>query len=176
VKLERKDYLKIIENASVILVSASMLFYGAGKLIQFKGAYSGNLQRTVSELSGMELMWIFFDFSFSFALIIGLLEIIGATLLLIRKTRIIGCLFLSTILINIIIQGVLFDVPAVRSAMFYQLLILVVLWLNKTELITAYKSILIRKQKLNKKKNLIITSVLSLLMAVALKAIEVISF
>lgn len=89
-------------------------------------------------------MWTFYGYSKSFALTIGLIEIIGGILILVRKTRIIGCLFVSTILLNIILQDIIFEIPmgALKAAIFYQLLILIILWLNRENLIKAIKILL----------------------------------
>ena len=42
-----------------------MFIYGGGKLIQFDGA--AKIDKTVLELTGMELMWAFYGYSKSFA-------------------------------------------------------------------------------------------------------------
>ena len=113
-----------------------------GKLIQFDGATE--IDKTVSELTGMELMWAFYSYSKSFAITLGILEIIGGILILIKKTRIIGCLFTSTILVNIIFQDIYFGVHlgALKAAIVYQILILIILWLNKEKLIRSVNVLL----------------------------------
>ena len=99
--LNKKDKIEILENAISWVVVLAMLVYGGAKLGQFDGA--ANIDKTVSELTGMELMWAFYGYSKAFALTIGIFEIIGGILILIKRTRIIGCLFTSTILVNIIL-------------------------------------------------------------------------
>lgn len=81
-----------------------MFIYGFGKLFQFEGA--AEIDKTVSELNGMQLMWAFYGYSKSFAITLGIFEVIGGLLILIKRTRIIGCLFTSTILINVILQDI----------------------------------------------------------------------
>ena len=102
----KKDRIEILENAISWIVVLAMFIYGGGKLIQFDGATE--IDKTVSELTGMELMWAFYSYSKSFAITLGILEIIGGILILTKKTRIIGCLFTSTILVNIIFQDIYF--------------------------------------------------------------------
>ena len=91
----KKDRIEILENAISWIVVLAMFIYGAGKLIQFNGA--AEIDKGISELTGMDLMWAFYGYSKSFAMTLGLFEIIGGILILTKRTRIIGCLFTSSI-------------------------------------------------------------------------------
>ncbi len=139
---DKKDKIEILENAISWIIVLAMFIYGGGKLIQFDGATEIN--KTVSELTGMEIMWAFYSYSKSFAMTLGILEIIGGILILIKKTRIIGCLLTSTILVNVIFQDIYFGVHlgALKAAILYQILILIILWLNKEKLIRVIKVLL----------------------------------
>ena len=147
----KKDRIEILENAISWIVVLAMFIYGFGKLIQFDRATE--IDKTVSELTGMELMWAFYGYSKSFAMTLGLFEIIGGILILIKKTRIIGCLLTSTILVNVIFQDIYFGVHlgALKAAILYQILILIILWLNKEKLIRGIK-ILLESNKIEQPK------------------------
>ena len=138
----KKDKIEIFENSISWIVVIAMFIYGLGKIIQFDGAVEVN--KTVSEMTGMELMWAFYGYSKSFAITLGVFELIGGFLILIKKTRIIGCLITSTILVNVIFQDIYFGVHlgALKAAIFYQILILIILWLNKEKLIRGMKVLL----------------------------------
>jgi len=138
----KKDKIEIFENSISWVVVTAMFIYGLGKIIQFDGAVEVN--KTVSEMTGMELMWAFYGYSKSFAITLGLFELIGGFLILIKKTRIIGCLITSTLLVNVIFQDIYFRVHlgALKAAIFYQILILIILWLNKEKLIRGMKVLL----------------------------------
>ena len=138
----KKDKIEIFENSISWVVVTAMFIYGLGKIIQFDGAVEVN--KTVSEMTGMELMWAFYGYSKSFAITLGLFELIGGFLILIKKTRIIGCLITSTLLVNVIFQDIYFGVHlgALKAAIFYQILILIILWLNKEKLIRGMKVLL----------------------------------
>jgi hypothetical protein len=127
----RKDKIEIVENAISWIVVFAMFVYGGAKVIQFEGA--SEINKTVSEMTGMELMWAFYGYSKSYAMTLGLFEIIGGTLILIKRTRIIGCLFTLTILVNVILQDIFFKVHigALKAAILYLFLILMILWFNK---------------------------------------------
>lgn len=138
----KRDKIEIFENAISWIVVFAMFVYGGAKIIQFNGATA--IDKSVSELTGMELMWAFYGYSKSFAITLGIFEIIGGLLILIKRTRIIGCLFTSTILVNVILQDIFYDVylGALRAAILYQVLILIILWINKEKLIRAIKVLL----------------------------------
>jgi len=140
--LNKKDWLDIFENAISWIVVFAMFVYGGAKLFQFQGA--SNIDSTVSELSGMELMWAFYGYSKSFAITLGVFEVIGGMLILIKKTRLLGCLFVSTILVNVILQDIFYGVHlgALKAAIFYQLLIFIILFLNKEKLLSSLNALL----------------------------------
>ena len=155
----KEDKIEIIENAISWIVVLAMFIYGGGKLIQFDGA--PEIDKTISELTGMELMWAFYGYSKSFAMTLGILEMIGGILILIKKTRIIGCVFTSTILVNIILQDIYFGVHlgALKAAVLYQILILIILWLNKEKLIRSIK-VLLEYKKIEQPKIKLFTKLL----------------
>jgi hypothetical protein len=130
VPFDKRDYLKVLEWASVLIVSSAMLIYGVGKLVQF-GAPS--VDKPVSELTGMELMWAFYGYSKAYALLLGALEVTGGLLLLLPRTRLLGALFITTILVNVIIQDVVYEVNrgALKAAIIYQAFTFLILWLNR---------------------------------------------
>lgn len=171
-KFDREDKLEIFENAITWIVVFAMFIYGGGKPVQFDGA--SEINKTVSEMTGMELMWAFYGYSKLYAITLGLFEIIGGTLMLIKKTRIIGCLFTSTILINVILQDVYFEVHlgALKAAILYQFFILLILWLNKDLLAQSIKSLLNSKKSQQSKYKLMIKLVLAFIGFIILRITE----
>ncbi|NMM47492.1 DoxX family membrane protein [Marinigracilibium pacificum] len=144
---------EIIEEALSWIVVMAMFVYGGAKYWQF-GYNPEVLEKTVGELTSMELMWSFYSHSKPFAVIIGIFEISGGIMLLLKKTRLIGCLFLSTILINIILQDIFYVVNqgALRAAIIYQSILIFILIKNRKRLIQALKVLLIpvKDIKINK--------------------------
>jgi hypothetical protein len=140
---EKKD---ILENAISWVVVMAMMVYGLGKITQF-----GNLHqegKTVSELSGMELMWAFYAYSKPYVLTIGFFEVLGGLLMVFRKTRLIGCFIVSAILINVILQDIFYGVlvGALKAALFYQSLILIIVCLNRKKILEVFKVLITNKQ------------------------------
>lgn len=168
----KKDRFEIFENAISWIVVLAMFIYGGAKLFQFEGAVE--IDKTVNEMTGMELMWAFYGYSKSFAITLGILEVIGGILILIKKTRIIGCLFTSTILVNVIFQDIYFGVHlgALKAAILYQLLILVILWMNKEKLINSLKTLLISEKTGQRKTKFFVKAFLAFGIFVGLRVLE----
>ena len=142
-KWTKRDHFEVFENAISWIVVLGMFIYGGAKLIQFDGA--AETDKAISELSGMELMWAFYGYSKAFAITLGIFEITGGILIFIKRTRLIGCLFTSVILINVILQDIFFEVHngALKAAILYQVLILLILWLNREKVFRSIKTLLI---------------------------------
>ena len=133
-KLDRQDKREIIENAVTWITSMGMLVYGVAKVAQFKGASA--ITKTIPEMTGMELMWAFYGYSQPFVWVLGVIEVSAGILLLIPKTRLIGCLVATTILSNIILQDIFYEVNqgALMAAMIYQLMVLIVCWMRREQI------------------------------------------
>lgn len=138
--MTKKEFLNISQWSFVIFVALYMSIYGGGKFLQFgeTSAYT----RPLFSYQGMDLMWAFYAYSKTYTVILGLFEILGSLLFLIPKTRIIGGLVLSTILINVILQDYFYEVHrgAMANAITYQILIIIVLFMNKEKLLAMIKS------------------------------------
>lgn len=171
-KFDKKDKIEIFENAISWIVVFAMFVYGGAKLIQFQGA--AELEKPVSEMTGMELMWAFYGYSQSFAITLGILEIIGGVLILIKKTRILGCLLTSTILINVIIQDIYFEVllGALKAAIIYQLLILIIFWLNRRKILQALEILLLLPKREEPKVKIALKLGIAFVLFVCLRIFE----
>ena len=170
--LTKKDKIEIFENAISWIVVMAMFIYGGGKLIQFGDV--AEIDKTVSEMNGMELMWAFYGYSKSFAITLGVFELIGGLLILINRTRIIGCLFTSTILVNVIFQDIYFSVHlgALKAAILYQLLILIILFLNKDKLIMSIKTLLTSDKNEQTKTKFFIKTLIAIGLFIGLRILE----
>ena len=171
-KFDKKELIEIIENAFTYIVVMAMFAYGIGKIIQFDGAIAVN--KKVSELTGMQLMWAFYGYSKPFVLILGALEITGGILMLIKKTRILGCLFVSTILVNVILQDIFYSVNlgALKAAIIYQLFIVAILWFSKEKVIQSFRIITSIEKIEASKKKFFLKAIFSVLLFVAIRILE----
>lgn len=163
----------ILEDALAWLVVMAMFIYGLGKWMQFPDT---SIHTTlVSDMSGMQLMWAFYGYSKPFAIFLGALEISGGILLLYRPWRLLGALFLSTVLVNIIIQDIVFDVNqgALKAALIYQTALLVICWLHRARFIAALKALTLpRSYQGLPKRSLLIRLALAFLLFALLRGAE----
>ena len=168
----KKDKIEIFENAISWIVVFGLFIYGGAKGIQFDDVTK--IEKTVSEMTGMELMWAFYGYSIHYALTLGFMEIFGGFLIMIKKTRIIGCLFASTILVNIILQDIFFEVNygALKAALLYQVLLLIILWLNKDQLIQSLKTLIIRDIHVEPKIKFFVKLLITFFVFAVLRAVE----
>lgn len=64
----------------------------------------GKLDMPFSSFTGDELLFTFFGYSFAFVVVIGLIEIVGSLLVVIKRTRMLGLFILFPLLLNILIM------------------------------------------------------------------------
>jgi len=85
--------------------SAFMLYmYGMSKLVHLQFNMQTQLARqAVGSLNGYQLTWFYFGFSRAYAVILGLTQVFGATLLLFRKTTLLGALSMLPVMANILL-------------------------------------------------------------------------
>jgi hypothetical protein len=70
------------------------------------------------------------------------MEMLGATLLLFRRTLLLGCLIVTTMLVNVIAQDIVFGVlhGALRAAILHQFLTVFILILNRAQVLRIWRS------------------------------------
>ncbi|KUY20751.1 hypothetical protein BAZ12_12425 [Elizabethkingia miricola] len=137
--MNKKILLKAFEWSLVLFVSFYMGIYGASKYIQFDTIK--NYNGKVSEMSGHQVMWAFYGYNIAYPVIIGVFEIIGAVCLLFYRTRIFGAILLSAILFNIILQDYFYGIVALGTAIFFQLIIFIILYINKQRVISLARNL-----------------------------------
>ena len=113
-------------------------------------------------------MWNFYSYSLTYPLIIGFFEILGGISLLSNRSRIFGCILLTIILSNIIIQDYIYEIVALKSAIFYQILVVIILFFDKEKLKRVIK-VLFTTSKFS--KNLILI-IIALIIALFVKYYE----
>ncbi len=84
---------------------AFMLYmYGISKLLHLQFNMQSQLaSHAVGSLTGYQLTWYYFGFSRVYASILGLTQVVGATLLLFRKTTLLGTLAMLPVIANILL-------------------------------------------------------------------------
>jgi hypothetical protein len=85
--------------------------YGFAKILktQFGHVYMRD-NTPVGKLSGFDLTWNYFGHSYTFAVILGLLQISGAVMLLFRRTTLLGICILLPVMLNVVLINVFYEI------------------------------------------------------------------
>lgn len=93
-------YLDCLRYISAFL----LLGYGSSKLAHLQFHLNQALaKRPVLSLSGYELTWYYYSYSRAYAIVLGLTQVIGASLLLFRKTALLGAVTMLPVMVNILL-------------------------------------------------------------------------
>jgi hypothetical protein len=115
--------------------------YGFAKIFrtQFAPQFSRD-DTPVGRLSGFQLTWNYFGHSYTFAVILGLLQIGGAILLLFRRTTLLGAALLLPVLVNIVLINLYYNIDsgAFMNSVFFTLALGFLLYLRRRELIALF--------------------------------------
>jgi hypothetical protein len=115
--------------------------YGVAKIfgLQFGHSYLRD-DKVVSSLSGFDLTWNYFAYSYSLTLIIGLLQIGGSVLLVFRRTYLLGIVVLLPVMINIMLIDIFYGIPfaATLNAVLFTLGLTYLLLLRRKELVAFF--------------------------------------
>jgi hypothetical protein len=95
-------------------LAACISTYGFAKILgsQFEHSYATS-DSLVKNLSGFELTWNYFGFSYGMTLIIALVQIGGSVLLLFRRTTLLGSVILFPVMFNILLINFFYNIGAV---------------------------------------------------------------
>ena len=123
-------------------ISAFLLFgYGASKLAHMQFHLNQALaHRPIISLTGYELTWYYYGYSRVYACILGLTQVMGATLLLFRKTSLIGAIMMLPVMVNILLIDIFILPPdygpAVPASIIF-ISLAMLLWRDSQNLIQA---------------------------------------
>jgi hypothetical protein len=105
-----------------------LIGYGLAKVfpMQFQPPVEALLLQRFGDFSPMGLLWSFMGASMGYTIFAGALEVIGALLLLFRRTSLVGALFTSAVMANVFALNMFYDVP-VKLYSFHLLVMAVVI-------------------------------------------------
>lgn len=164
-KISKENISYLFYWIIIFVVAGSMIVYGLGKPVQFQGFDKSG---TSSLSEGHQLMWTFYSYSLVYPIIIGVFEVLGGLFLLFNRTRIFGCILLTIILSNIIIQDYIYDIMALQSAIYYQVLIFVILIFDYDKVKTLIQELF---KPIPRKRNLILM-LIAFVISIVLKYFE----
>ncbi|MEM7246043.1 MAG: DCC1-like thiol-disulfide oxidoreductase family protein [Acidobacteriota bacterium] len=103
-----------------------MLSYGLSKVfpLQFSEMGPDRMMQTHGDSSPMGLLWTFMGASMGYQMFAGAAEVLGALLLLFRRTALLGALVVAAVMANVFAMNMFFDVPVKLYSFHYLLLAL----------------------------------------------------
>lgn len=154
-----------------IFASIYICIYGLAKGAQFKGA---NLNATpINEASDAEVMWAFFGATATYPIAIGVLQVLGALLLLFRATKLIGSILLTPIFLNIIVLDILYHIHrgALVNAVLFQIIILFVMFRQRENIYRSFNQLLLSSTIKNNFGEKVVLFILAAVIAIVLALI-----
>ncbi|UQB67730.1 hypothetical protein [Epilithonimonas zeae] len=164
-KISRENLSYLFYWIIIFIVAGSMIVYGVAKPLQFQ-RIDGDDNPNLSE--GHKLMWSFYSYSLVYPIVIGVFEVLGGVCLLMNRTRIFGCILLTIILSNIIIQDYIYDIVALNSAIYYQALVFIILIFDYNKVKKIFEELF----KTNTRKRNLALILIAFMISIVLKYFE----
>lgn len=116
-KKEKKGFsnsIKYISWLSTLIrywIAFLLLDFGFQKIFEVNFNYSYHINDSLaSALTGQELTWKYYGFSYGLALILALFQIIGSILLLFKRTILLGVVVLLPVILNIVLINIFYSI------------------------------------------------------------------
>ena len=116
--------------------------YGFEKLFEVNFAFSYHADDTlVNSLTGQQLTWKYYGFSYGLSLIIGLLQIVGSIFLLFRRTILLGIVTLLPLFVNIVLINIFYGIGPITifTCLLISLGLCYLLFQRKEEIIAFFR-------------------------------------
>lgn len=135
---------KYIDYILRFYLSFSLLIYAVAKVFntQFGDHYTSYLNVKIVELSGQDLVWVFYGYSKGYEIILGVLQLVALLFLSIDKTKVLGILLFWPIFINILLIDWFYKVTALSSIVYYTLLLTILTIMNYQTIKRSVRSLL----------------------------------
>jgi hypothetical protein len=125
-------------------LSAYMLFtYALSKLAGVQFTLPADIgRRAIGSLSGYQLTWYYYGYSHVYASILGLTQLAGGSMLLFRKTALLGAAVMTPVMVNILMINLFFHIAvgAVCAAAFIFVSMMALLWRERGALLGLFWS------------------------------------
>jgi hypothetical protein len=119
-----------------------LYIYGGSKLAHMQLSLPAEYaKRAIGSLTGYELTWYYYGYSYTYAFILGLVQVVGATLLLFRRTAFLGSALMLPVMINILLINIFIlrnDYGPEVIATIISTFLLMILWHGRHALIRNF--------------------------------------
>jgi len=139
--------IDILETALRIWTAFYIFIYGISKSTQFEGSKLVDI--SIRDATEFQMMWAFFGTTKEYPIIIGCIEVLGAFLLIFRKTKLLGAVLLTPILLNIIMLDVFYKIHpgALRNAIIFQSVLILIFIIQRKQIIRIFKTMILNNNK-----------------------------
>ena len=140
---QARPYPKLLDWLRYIC--AFLLYmYGASKLAHVQLNLPAEIaRRPIGSLNGYFLTWFYYGYSRIYTSILGLTQLTGATLLLFRKSALLGAALMAPVMANIVLINIFYLVgdygPNFASAFIF-ISMLIILWRDRAALASLFWS------------------------------------
>jgi|GEM_PF-466399 len=141
-----------LEQVCRLYVFGFLNIYGWGKILGGQFYRRGSLPENVAvtplgEATAFDLAWTFMGYSYAYILFVGILQIVGAWMLLWNRTKLFGTMILMPIMTNIVVFDMVFldRKGALVNATIYLLMLLYIIYHNRSQMLETWHQISIHK-------------------------------
>ena len=111
-----------------LFLAYTFMTYGAAKVLDVQFPYSlMTLDSRLIELAPMQMAWAFFSYTYTYQAIVGWSQIVASLLLCSRRTTPIGSILLLTVIGNIVMVNVFYDICVKLNSAIYLVMTLYLL-------------------------------------------------
>jgi hypothetical protein len=140
---KRENYTRLLRFFRIYLsyyVGAYMLSYGLSKIfyIQFSEPTFNELFRTYGESSPMGIAWTFMGASKAYTMFSGFAEFIGGLLLFFRRTRTFGGLMIFSVMLNVFMMNMSYDIPVKLFSFHLMIMALLVVLIDYNRILNLF--------------------------------------
>ncbi len=118
----------------------NMITYGLVKVIKLQFPFPSlhKLMQPAGNMSPMGLAWSYIGYSKTYNTFIGIAEILGGLLLVFRRTTVIGALVTISVMLNVFMMNMSYDIPVKILSFNTVLMCLFLLWNNFKQLFKLF--------------------------------------
>src|SRR5687768_10807894 len=107
--INSQKYFEILYAIIRYSLAFNISFFGWAKLLELQFRVPESIaSQPMNQQSGQWLTWYYFGYSYSFNLTLALFQIVGATLLLFRKTVLFGAVILFAFMFNVTLINIFY--------------------------------------------------------------------
>ncbi len=137
------NYEKLVYWFVILLryyLALTMLTYGFAKVFrtQFPPLTLGDLSKTYGDSSPMKLLWTFMGYSGPYTIFAGLGEVVGGSLLLFKRTRLLGAMTIVVVMSQVVMLNFSYDVSVKLYSSHLLLMAIIIMTPDTTRLLNFF--------------------------------------